>query len=77
VVEAISNGVNGLLVDFFDVDRLASTVINVLSHSEDFLAMRVRARELAIEHYDLRRRCLPKQLELVNQWLPQQSTGRP
>jgi glycosyltransferase involved in cell wall biosynthesis len=76
VVEAISDGINGLLVDFFDINGLASCVSNVLARPQDFIAMRRSARESAVARYDLRRHCLPQQIELVNQWLPKQSAAR-
>ena len=66
VMEAIRHGDNGLLVDFFDVDGLADTVVDVLSNPTRWAPLRSRARALAIERYDLKRVCLPQQLRLLN-----------
>lgn len=65
VREAISDGVNGMLVDFFDHAALAHKVIDALSNRSDFRSIRNNARESAIKRFDLRSVCLPKQLELI------------
>jgi len=66
VEEVIEHGKNGLLVDFFDVEGLARTVAEVLEHPERFVSLKEAARETAMKRYDLRRVCLPRQIELVN-----------
>lgn len=65
VREAIEDGVNGILVDFFDHAKLADKVINVLSDPGGFKHMRINARESALERFDLRSVCLPKQLKMI------------
>ena len=65
VQEVIIDNENGLLVDFFDTEEIANKVISVLSNPEKFNQIRKRARKTIIDHYDLRRVCLPKQLELI------------
>jgi len=66
VREAIEHGKNGLLVDFFDTAGLARTVAEVLDQRERFTPLRTAARETAVARYDLRRVCLPRQIELVD-----------
>jgi len=66
VEEVIEHGRNGLLVDFFDIEGLARTVAEVLDQPDRFAPLRAAARETAMKRYDLRRVCLPQQMELVN-----------
>jgi glycosyltransferase involved in cell wall biosynthesis len=63
VEEVIRDGENGLLVDFFSPQGIAARVDEALGM--DATLMRQRARATVIENYDLRRVCLPKQLQLV------------
>ena len=63
--EAITHGVNGRLVDFFDTPALASNVIELLANREEGHRLGVNARAFACEHYDLRAVCLPRQLDWV------------
>lgn len=65
VTEVIRHGENGLLVDFFSPAELAATVSEVLDHPDRMQAVRSRARQTIIERYDLKRHCLPQQLELI------------
>ncbi len=65
VLEAIQDGHNGMLVDFFDVQALSSRMIEVLSEPRSVVALRETARRDAVERYDLKRVCLPQQLQLV------------
>ncbi len=69
VEEVIIDNENGLLVDFFDIEEIANRVISVLSNPEKFNQIRKRARKTIVDHYDLRRVCLPKQLELIERIL--------
>jgi len=65
VREAIEDRTHGLLVDFFDQTALVDRVCEL---SEDrALASRLgaAARQHMIERYDLRTRCLPRQLDWV------------
>jgi glycosyltransferase involved in cell wall biosynthesis len=71
VREVIRDQDNGLLVDFFDVQGLASTVIEVLAQPARFQAMRERARADAVARFDLASVCLPAQLR----WLSSQIKG--
>ena len=65
VEEAIADGKNGLLVDFFDVAALARTVCDVLEKPKAFAPLRAAARKTALDRYDLARVCLPQQVKLV------------
>jgi glycosyltransferase involved in cell wall biosynthesis len=53
VQEVITNGINGLLVDFFRPDQLAQTLNNVLARPNDFAQIRKKARETVLAKYDL------------------------
>ena len=65
VEEAISDGHNGKLVDFFDVDGWSSAMIDALAHPERYRTMRKAARRTVVERYDLKTICLPQQVALV------------
>jgi len=60
VEEVIEDGKNGLLVDFFDADALADTVVMALRKPGKFNPMRRKARETIVKGYDLNSVCLPK-----------------
>jgi glycosyltransferase involved in cell wall biosynthesis len=66
VQEVIRDGENGLLVDFFSPQGIATRVDEALSM--DSTLIRQRARATVIENYDLKRVCLPGQLQLAG-WL--------
>jgi glycosyltransferase involved in cell wall biosynthesis len=66
VQEVISDGDNGLLVDFFSPQAIAETIDRVLSHPDRMADIRVRARQTVVEHYDLRGVCLPRHVALVD-----------
>ena len=69
VAEVIQDGVNGQLVDFFDVPAWSAALIDGLANPEKFRRMRRRARETIVQNYDLNTRCLPQQVALVEQML--------
>ncbi|MDD2884354.1 MAG: glycosyltransferase family 4 protein [Dechloromonas sp.] len=62
VREVIEGGENGLLVDFFNHDALASNVANALATPSQFDYLRKNARRHIVERYDLKTVCLPKLL---------------
>lgn len=66
VQEVIQDRVNGLLVDFFDYDALATAVIDALAQPAAYAHLRKAARETAVARYDLATQCLPRQIELVD-----------
>ena len=60
VAEAIATGVNGTLVDFFDVAAWSAALTLALADPVRFDPLRQAARQTAIDRYDLRRVCLPR-----------------
>ncbi|RYB02194.1 glycosyltransferase family 4 protein [Lichenibacterium ramalinae] len=69
VEEVITDGENGLLVDFFDHAALADRVSEALSRPEKFFALRDAARRVAATQFDLRSVCLPRQLGLIDSFI--------
>lgn len=65
VEEVITDGVNGRLVDFFDVDGWSEALIDALSDPQGHASLRVAARNSVIENYDLARICLPRLIRFV------------
>jgi glycosyltransferase involved in cell wall biosynthesis len=65
VREVIEHQRNGLLTDFFDFERLARCVSDVLAHPAKFKHLRSAARESIQRTYDLNRVCLPQQLSIL------------
>ncbi len=63
--EAIKPGETGHLVNFFDHKALAARVSALLANPEERAVLGQRAREFAIQNYDLQSVCLPRQLEWV------------
>jgi glycosyltransferase involved in cell wall biosynthesis len=61
VQEVITNGINGLLVDFFRPDQLVQTISNVLDRPTDFDPIRKKARETVLAKFDLNS-CLQQRL---------------
>jgi glycosyltransferase involved in cell wall biosynthesis len=52
VRDAIVDGVSGRLLDFFDVDALADSLIEACRQPAGFAAQRAAARETAVAHFD-------------------------
>ena len=65
VEEVIRDGVNGRLVDFFDVAGWSEALITALADPGRDDALRAAARATVLESYDLKRICLPRQLAFV------------
>lgn len=65
VQEVIEDGVNGRLVDFFDVKGWSATLTEALAAPQRFTAMRQAARETILRGYDLRAVCLPRMVRFV------------
>jgi glycosyltransferase involved in cell wall biosynthesis len=63
--EAIKHDETGWLVNFFDASALADSVIQLLEDEGARTRLGKLAREFAIENYDLKRVCLPRQLQWV------------
>ena len=64
VKEVISDGANGILVDFFSPHDLSSAITDVLTNSAS-ATLGAAARQTVLEKYSLDR-CLPRQLQLLN-----------
>lgn len=65
VQEVITHGKNGLLVDFFDGDALVRNVTSLLNNQSYAEKLGKAARETIIQHYDLKKICLPKTLSIL------------
>ena len=63
--EVVEHGVNGLLTDFFDADALAEVTADALARRTALGAMREAARQHVVERFDLRRLCLPAQVDFT------------
>lgn len=70
VRELIQDGVNGRLVDFFDVEGWSKMLIKGLGRPDRFDDLRQAARRTIVENYDLRGVCLPRMVEFVEGFAP-------
>src|ERR671932_2217911 len=66
VMEAIQDGVNGLLVDFFSPQEIADRIEEVLNHPTRMAQIRAEARKTIQERYDLAQ-LLPQHLHWIEQ----------
>jgi glycosyltransferase involved in cell wall biosynthesis len=69
VKEFIKHGENGLLVDFFNYEEIASTVIDCLANPKKYDKIRKTARESIIKNYDLKTVSLPKQIKILRDFI--------
>jgi len=65
VTEVITDGINGLHVDFFSPQEIAQRVADVLDRPDEFRELRIKARQTILERYALHK-LLPVQLNLLN-----------
>jgi len=65
VLEVISDGNNGLLVDFFSPEAIADQVDRVMQHPDRMARLRREARRTIVEKYDLNRVTMPRQIRLI------------
>jgi glycosyltransferase involved in cell wall biosynthesis len=65
-MEVIEDGVNVLLVDYFDGEALAGAIARVLADPARHGSLGEAARATVVERFDLQRVCLPAQLALVD-----------
>jgi glycosyltransferase involved in cell wall biosynthesis len=70
VREAITHGKTGLLVDFFQPEKLAQQVADVLERPGTYAHLGPAARQHVIKAYDFRKQALPVHLERINSLLP-------
>ena len=75
VEEVITDGVNGCLVDFFDVEGWSEALINALANPEHLTPLRDKARRTVIDNYDLQQICLPRLIRFVEQAANNASDG--
>ena len=66
VREVIRDGENGRLVDFFDREALVERICELLEEGELRRALGAAARRTIAATCDLRRHCLPRQLEWID-----------
>lgn len=64
VTEVIEDGVNGLLVDFFNPAQICDRVIEALANSAKITTIRNQARQTILERYDLAQ-LLPQHLQWI------------
>jgi glycosyltransferase involved in cell wall biosynthesis len=69
VREVIEHGVNGLLTDFCDAEKLARTAADALARRDELKPLREAARRTIVEQYDLQSRCLPEQVAFLESLL--------
>jgi glycosyltransferase involved in cell wall biosynthesis len=65
-LEVLTDGVNGLTVDFFDTPAIADRIDEVLDHPDRMQQLRAGARRTAVTRFDLKRRQLPRWLKLID-----------
>lgn len=61
--EAIHDRETGRLFNFFNPEQLSNIVSELLANPKERQRLGSNARAFAIEHYDLKTRCLPRQLD--------------
>ena len=64
VREAIEDGKNGLLVDFFSPSAIADRVDEILDHPDQMAKIRKQARKTIVSRYELSK-CMPRQLAIL------------
>jgi glycosyltransferase involved in cell wall biosynthesis len=69
VRDAITGGENGLLLDFFDHEALAETLIEACRSPGRFAPLRRAARETVASRYDRSAVCLPAWMDLIERQL--------
>ena len=67
VREVVDDGVNGHLVDFFDVSGLAARVSDALAAPSEQVTLRQAARRTALDRYGLEDACA-RQIALMKKW---------
>lgn len=67
VEEVITDGINGRLVDFFDIEGWSEALIAALADPDGHRPLRHAARAGIVENYDLSRICLPRLIRFVEE----------
>jgi glycosyltransferase involved in cell wall biosynthesis len=65
VEEVIRHGENGWLADFFDHQALAATLAEAIEQRDTLSPIRRAARQTIVDDFDLKTRCLPQQVALL------------
>lgn len=65
VRDLIQHGRNGLLVDYFDVDNIATTLAHALHNREAMRRLRANARATIVAGFDQKRQCVPRLVQLL------------
>lgn len=73
LAEFVRHEENGLLLPFFDHQRMAEAVVDALTHPDRYVPLRRAARRTMLERFDLHAICLPRQEKLFDTVLE----GRP
>jgi len=73
LAEVMRDGENGILLPFFDHQRLADAAVDALAYPDRYAPLRKAARRTMLERFDLHAHCLPKQVALFDAVLE----GRP
>jgi glycosyltransferase involved in cell wall biosynthesis len=66
-VREVIDSENGILTPFFDSRALADRVIEALERPRRFTAMRARARQTALDRFDLKRLRLPQMMSFIRE----------
>jgi glycosyltransferase involved in cell wall biosynthesis len=66
VREVITDGQDGILTDFFDVQALAEKATEALRNPSQFVHLGANARCRVVDRYDLKTKSLPAQASLLN-----------
>lgn len=75
VRELIRDGQNGRLLPFFDVEGWSQAMLAALRGDGAEGARRAAARQTIVQDYDLRRVCLPRQIDWVEGFAPKAQTA--
>ena len=67
--DAVQDGVNGRLLNFFDVDALSQAMIEACQKPEAFQPLRVAARQTVVDRFDRAAVCQPAWLALIDEVL--------
>ncbi len=65
VTEVIDDGVNGRLVDFFDIAGWSRTLSDCLARPDAYVPLGIAARQTVVDRYDLKTICLPQMVALI------------
>ena len=67
VEEAVEDGKNGQLIDFFDVKAWSAAIAGGLAEPRRFDHLRQGARQTILDRYDLKTRCLPDMVRFAEE----------